>query len=134
MRHGITRIPTEHHTLIATSRHHRGHRRRAVPSAAQAAQPKPWPVIAFEGTPDKGSQVVVAGAYGHRQRRLTSGPNLAEQSRWSPFGKRILYLRRTPNERFDLMVMGAAGRDKHQLLSGKNRFITTWTGDPAAAA
>lgn len=102
----------------------------AVPGAA-AAPPKPRPRIVFEGTPDQGSQIVVSHPNGTRQRRLTSGPNLAEQPRWSPFGKRILYLRRTPSERFDLMVMGAGGRHKHQILSGRNRGIIDMAWGPA---
>ncbi len=102
----------------------------AVPSAAQAAQPRPWPVVVFEGSPETGSQVVVAGAYGNRQRRLTSGPSVAMQPRWSPSGKRILYLRQKPNGRVDLMVMGAYGRNKHQVMSGKNRHISDMAWGP----
>jgi len=94
----------------------------AVPGAA-AGPPKPSPRIAFEGTPNQGSQVVVSRPDGTRQRRFTSAPNTAELPRWSPFGTRILYLRRTPNDQFDQMVMGARGRHKHQLLSGRNRDI-----------
>ena len=102
----------------------------AVPSAAQAAPPRPWPVIVFEGTPDQGSQVVIAGAFGNRQRQLTSGPNTGDLPRWAPSGKRILYLRGTPSGRSDVMVMGAYGRNKHQLLSGRNRFIADMAWAP----
>ena len=100
----------------------------AAPGAAAA--PKPRSRIAFEAASDQGQQVVVSSPYGTRQRRLTSGPNSAEQPRWSPLGTRILYLRRTPEDQFDLMVMGARGRHKHQLLSGRGRFIIDMAWGP----
>ena len=84
----------------------------------------------FEGAPEQGAQVVGADANGNRQRRLTSGPHMGEMPRWGPFGRRILYLRSTTDGRRDLMVMGPRGRDKHQLLYGRDRFITDMAWGP----
>ena len=63
-------------------------------------------------------RILLSNASGSRQRRLTFGNISAEKPRWSPYGKRILYLRgalegNTPPA--GLMVMGARGRHKQML-------------------
>ena len=106
----------------------------STPEAAHSAPRKPAPRIVFEGPAPGGTgQVFVTNARGTWQRRLTFGPNSAMEPRWSPFGRRILYLRRPPNDEHfpDLMVMGARGRHKQQLLAGGHRnFISDMAWAP----
>jgi Tol biopolymer transport system component len=104
----------------------------AVPGDAHARTAEPRSLIVYEGSgPNHRYQVFVARPNGTHKRPLTSPHNWAEKPRWSPSGKRILYLRSTPEDRTDLMVMGAGGRHKHQLLSGQGRFFRDVAWGPA---
>jgi Tol biopolymer transport system component len=81
-----------------------------------------------------GPQIFVRNISGTRQHRLTFGPDAAEMPRWGPFGHRILYLRRPPDDAHlpDLMVMGARGRHKHQLVAGgSTSFIYDMAWSPS---
>jgi Tol biopolymer transport system component len=113
----------------------------AVPGAASAqvhahvsAQAPRSPArVVFEKETTAGAQVFVTNLSGTGRHRLTTGPSGAERPRWSPSGKRILYLRRAPNDASlpDLMVMRADGRNKQQLLAdGRGRFITDMAWAP----
>ena len=90
--------------------------------------------IVFEREVASGSQLFVGNPSGTGQRQLTFGPDTAEEPRWAPFGQRILYLRRPANDAHlpDLMVMGARGRHKQQLLAGgTTHFISDMAWSPS---
>lgn len=90
--------------------------------------------IVFEREVGSGTQVFVRNLSGSRQHELTFGPDTAEMPRWAPFGNRILYLRRPAHDRHlpDLMVMGAWGRHKRQLLAGGHtHFISDAAWSPS---
>jgi Tol biopolymer transport system component len=90
--------------------------------------------IVFEREVSSGSQLFTRNRSGTRQHQLTFGPQSAEMPRWAPYGHRILYLRRPPNDAHlpDLMVMGARGRHKQQLLAGgTTHFISDMAWSPS---
>jgi Tol biopolymer transport system component len=88
----------------------------------------------FDKEVNAGAQIFVQNLSGSRQHELTFGPDTAEMPRWAPFGHRILYLRRPPNDDHlpDLMVMGAGGRHKRQLVAGGHtHFISDMAWSPS---
>ena len=79
-------------------------RRSSPPAAARhgfptATSPVNPPGIAYTAeTASAGMQLFMSNLTGTRRRQLTFGPSQAQQPRWGPFGGKILYLRKGPDD------------------------------------
>jgi len=103
----------------------------AMASSAESSFPGRNGRIVFDTPLASNVDIYAMDADGTNQERLTTDVNGDHDPRWSPDGRRIVFVRKFSDDRLNVFVMNADGSNQTQLTFGQHvrDELPSWTAD-----